>query len=302
MRRTLSLLGLGVLTSLIFGCQGGDESPTAPPPPSSVINRENVTEAIFLGTGPLAAGGACGGGTNWQAYPRGSRLRLIVSTTVSAEQLATITTVASEIPALTNGWLGIEITSTSDPNPRPQSLEVTSTNVSQAEIDSSCRPGAGGCVLYGFRAPWTLNAARMLNLNRFNGSGHAHELGHALLGLCHVDGNAVPGSLMGNPHASTTDRLSPLERQAIQAVYRAGLSPGATREEFARAGLVAPLASAVSRSTSGLNSGASIEDSQHERDARGRVLPSRGSAEGAEGRADRPLMRPSSSPSRKPPR
>ena len=288
-RRRSRLWGLLVTLGVLFACNGSDESPTAlPPPPAPVVNLQNAIEALFLGAGPITASGACNGGTNWQAYPRGSRLRLIVSTTVTPAQRSTIASLGSEIPALTRGWFTVEVSSTTEPNPRPQSLEVTSTNVSQAEIDASCRPGAGGCVLYGFLAPSVLNAARMLNLNRFDGSGHAHELGHALLGLCHLDGNLVPGSLMGNPHGSAIDRWSTLERQAIQAVYGAGLAPGATREEFVRAGLVAPLAPSV-----GAPLGTRLEGTSGDEGREGRVLPSRG--------ATRRHGAPSSSP-KMPPR
>ena len=222
----------------LSGCdRDGSSEPTVPPPPVAV-DLQNAVEALFLGSGPLNPGGGCLQTGFWRAYPRGSMVRVRVSTSISGSQRTALQAFLAQVPQLTMGGLGTAFELTAEADPRAAMLEVTLTNLSDGRIDQTCRPGAGGCTFLSFQAPGILGSARTVMRDRFAGAIHVHELGHGLLGLCHVDGNRVPDALMGNPQNSGVAQLNELERMAVRAVYGSALQPGAGREAFVRAGLV----------------------------------------------------------------
>ena len=75
----------------------------------------------------------------------------------------------------------------------------------------------------------------------------AHEAGHAVIGLCHVDGDLIGGatdSVMSSGPGVWVNHiaheLTAYDLAATQAVYTAGIRAGQARSALVGAGLVNP--------------------------------------------------------------
>ncbi|HEV7671000.1 MAG TPA: hypothetical protein VGS22_20980 [Thermoanaerobaculia bacterium] len=238
----LLLAGLSVAATLVLACGKNSESPTGPPPPNQQITRSNVIAALFLGEGPLRSpqGTPCPNTGFWRAFPRGSRLRVRLSTALSTGERNTVEGFLSDFRGLVAGTFDLAIETTTQEDPIPGFLEVTVTSLSNSAVDARCPPGSGGCTKITLQAPGVLASSRTVARHQFGGNVHDHELGHGILGLCHVDGFVMPDALMATPGSGSIGNFNTAERQAIQAVMRSGLSAGATRADFERLGLVDP--------------------------------------------------------------
>ncbi len=278
-RAPVPLAGLILATALGLACGKNGGSPTSPPPPNPAITRANVIAALFLGEGPLRAtqGATCLDSGFWRAFPRGSRIRVRLSSALSAGERSTIDTFLVDLRGLVAGAYDLEIETTTDEDPIPGFLEVTSTSLSDPGVDAFCRPGTGGCAKYVFQGPGVLAGSRTMARHQFGGNIHSHELVHGILGVCHLDGFQMPDALMTNPNSASISTFNSFERQAIQAVMRSGLSGGATRADFERLGLVDPAGTSGSSSGPGPNGGA--DDSpiprRNRREGRGEVVRER---------------------------
>src|SRR6185295_3497903 len=153
----------------------------------------------------------------------------------------------------------LAIETTNEENPIPGFLEVTATSLSNPQIDAFCNPGAGGCAKFTFQAPSILASSRTASRHGLGGNVHNHELGHGILGLCHLDGAQMPDALMATPNSAATSNFNSLERQVIQAVMRSGLSAGASRADFERAGLVQPAGTSEASSSPGLGAPGAVD-------------------------------------------
>ena len=256
-RTLLPFAGLLLAVSLGTACGGSGGSPTSPTPPNPAITRSNVIAALFLGEGPLKAtqDATCLDSGFWRAFPRGSRIRVRLSTALSNGERNNIEGFLADLRGLVAGAYDLAIESTAEEDPIPGLLEVTSTSLSNAGVDAFCRPGTGGCARYVFQAPGVLAASRTVARHQFGGNVHNHELVHGILGACHLDGFQMPDALMTNPNSSSVGTLNGAERQAIQAVMRSGLSGGATRADFERLGLIDPVGASGASSSPGLGLG-----------------------------------------------
>jgi hypothetical protein len=242
------------------GC-GGGTSPTtpastssmptpAPTPSPSPHPLADYIEAIFLGSGPLTprdGAHACPWSTpiRFSGWPRGTQVRVRISTTASARTRAVVGGVVDQMTLATNGTVAATLEITGEPDPVS----------AQGEITMTLRPDPGstgcvapyGCIHHTWQSPGVFVAGRAVLDRTVPPQGWAHELGHGILGMCHVDGSAVGGarnSLMsGGPGVFSGDlseQLSPNDIAATQAVYAAGVQPGASRADFVRLGLVRP--------------------------------------------------------------
>ncbi|MEP7010057.1 MAG: hypothetical protein ABJC13_07020 [Acidobacteriota bacterium] len=241
-RAPVPFAGLFLAALLGAACGKNGGSPTSPPPPNPAITRANVIAALFLGEGPLRAaqGATCLDTGIWRAFPRGSRIRVRLSTALSNGERNNIDGFLADFRGLIAGAYQLVIETTPEEDPIPGLLEVTNTSLNDAGVDAFCRPGTGGCAKYVFQAPGILAGSRTVARHQFGGNVHNHELVHGILGVCHLDGFQMPDALMTNPNSSSVGTLNGAERQAIQAVMRSGLSGGATRADFERLGLIDP--------------------------------------------------------------
>lgn len=262
LQASFPLAGLVLAAVSVLSCGGSGGSPTSPQPPNSTITRANVIAGLFLGDGPLRAtqGVTCSDSGFWRGFPRGSRIRVRLSTALSNGERSTIDAFLADFRGLIAGAYDLTIETTSEEDPIPGFLEVTGTSLNDAGVDAFCRPGTGGCAKYVFQAPGVFSGARTMARHQFGGNIHSHELVHGILGLCHLNGNILPDAMMTNPNSASVSTLNAIERQAVQAVLRSGLSPAATRADFERLGLVDPLGATAASSSPGVQEGNGAED------------------------------------------
>lgn len=230
---------------------------SAPSSETAVFNVDfrNYIEAVFLGTGPLTPSNGNHGcsATGWmRGFPGGATVPVMVSTTVSADKLAAIQRVADQVAEATDNVLRTIVSVTADPNPRPDRNQATSTTHPNAASQGCLSDN--GCTLHVFvdpRQPGQFYSSRAVMPASQSPAAYAHDIiGHGVLGMCHPDGNLIgapPDSLMsagpnvfsGGPRG-IADRLTALDIAAVQAVYRAGLRPGARRVDFVAARILTP--------------------------------------------------------------
>jgi hypothetical protein len=222
--------------------------------------QRDYIEAIFLGSGPLSptdGNYACPTlrGT-WTGFPRGTVVRVRVSTTDSADKRQAIQQAAAQVATATGGVIQTTFELTDDPDPIPGTNEATST--SHPNPSSQGCGSDNGCTIHDFAALGVLRSSRAVQPSSQTPNAYAHDIvGHGIMGMCHVDGNLIGGaglSLMsGGPNVFSGQiaiQLSPYDLAAAQSVYRSGLSPGASRDDFIRAGLInSSSASAIVRTT-----------------------------------------------------
>ena len=220
-------------------------------PPLTAFQRDYV-EALFLGTGrltPTDGNHACSATGVMRGFPRGTSVSVIVSSSVSSDQLAAIRRVSDQILDATGGVLRTAVTVTNDLDPRPSANEVTST--ARTDAASQGCPSDNGCTIHVFAGPGVFTSSRAVQPPTQTPAAFGHDvIGHGALGLCHPDGNLIGGaglSLMSaGPNVFSggamgiADRLTSLDLLAARTVYDAGLGAGARRTDFLRVGLINP--------------------------------------------------------------
>jgi hypothetical protein len=227
-----ALLPLLAIASVSTRC-AGPVAPTPPGPPA----LEDAIEALFLGSGPLAAGDCLIPGM-WMSYPRGATVALVLASTIDGTGQATLERAVADAQDAIAGRFRLVIERTAEVDPVPAMLQITSADVSAERVRSTCSPGGSGCVRVLARQGPLLDRVQAIQLLGSSQRLKVHEFGHAM-GLCHILGDRVPEAAMADPPGVTaTGRFSEIERQALRAVYESSLEPGATRADFQRAGLV----------------------------------------------------------------
>ena len=98
--------------------------------PAPVAENADVIEALFLGSGPLApADGShpCPLTDYWKGFPRGTTVKVRVSTTVSEKVREEIEEALRQVPEATNGAMEATFELTEDANPMPERNQCTLT-------------------------------------------------------------------------------------------------------------------------------------------------------------------------------
>lgn len=247
-------LGAGfVAVWLLAGC-GSGQSPTEAArlaesrrAETETVKTLDVVDALFLGSGPLIprdGSSDCPFQGFWSGYPRGTLLRMRVSSRVPASALTGLAGAVESLAGATGGALMANVEVTPELDPQPGVNEVTVTEVALPRA-AGCSSDAG-CVQYRFAGRGLLMGARVVEPRGRSVAAYVHDaLGHGVLGLCHIDARLIGGaenSLMSggagvNP-GSGAPKLTGLDVEAIQAVYASALSPGAARAAFLAARLV----------------------------------------------------------------
>ena len=105
-----------------------------------------------------------------------------------------------------------------------------------------------GCTHHEWKEPGVLKASRAVQPKNQTPQAYAHDVvGHGILGMCHIRAQAIGGagqSLMsGGPgvySGQSSGLLTELDIHVLRMVYASQLSPGATRQDFIRTGLINP--------------------------------------------------------------
>ena len=239
------------------GAAGAMAAEDPPSPPGAVAENADVIEALFLGSGPLTpADGshACPLTDYWKGFPRGTTVKVRLSTTVSEKVREAIEQALLQVPEATTGAIDATFELTEDANPMPERNEVTLTfhpdPVSQGCIFDR------GCIIHRFEStdrPGIFRSGRAVQAADLPVNDYVHDVvGHGVIGMCHIDARRICGpenSLMsrgaGVFSGETAFELTALDLSAAKAVYGSPLDPGATRDDFIELRLIDP---ALSRS------------------------------------------------------
>lgn len=247
--------GLGAAVAVVWlaaGCGNGQSPTESGRLAERVQAREtpkpgDVIDALVLGTGPyIPRDGSvdCPLQGFWSGYPRGSSVRLRVSSRVPGAVQAGLAAAIEPLSSATGGALTVVMTVVPDIDPPAGVNEVTVVEASLPRA-AGCQSDAG-CVQYRFAGRGLLMGARVVAPPGRSVSAYVHDVvGHGVLGLCHLDSGQIGGadaSLMsagfGVPPGSGAPALTALDLEAIRAVYASSLSPGAARSAFLAARLV----------------------------------------------------------------
>lgn len=207
--------------------------------PLAIISLRDYVEALFLGSGPLAQSPQTGCLTNgaMTGWPVGSHVTVTLAASLDAVQRQRATTAVTQASEAFVGRLGAGTRESGERHPTVGPFEIVAEQ-SDLSVPFACSRDALGCAIpLQFASPGQLLRAQIV----MNGSSNriGHEVGHTLYGFCHVA--TLPGfaSIMGS-YDEDGRGLSDADLEATRAVYGAGLQGGATRSEFAAAGLITP--------------------------------------------------------------
>lgn len=245
-------------------------TPTASSPGTNIefylIDFRKVIEAIFFQAGPYSGAALPGQpfGVDqpydaMRGFVPGTRIRVLLTADLESLRTAAEHT-AAQVADATGGALSAFVDPSGDNtfSQLPNTVKV----VSNGQV---C--GGGLACSNPFTLPVWRSSVVLWGPDCCQGRQGvqvmAHELGHALLGLGHFGGYrdlpfayaAGPSKSLlmfplftmdGSPNNYTAlnpqgfDSLTPLEMDAVRAVYGAGLRPGATRGDFVARGLILP--------------------------------------------------------------
>lgn len=240
---------------LVGACDGAiPVAPAAPTalaqpmlPLSSSTGRatQDVIEALFFGTGPLARSDNPGCDTTLQrmrGWPRGSRVRVVAYASVDAERRESVKRTLEQAGQVLHNTVTTEYQQRDEldqPDGSPEN-EISVFAVAAAKAPALCGISAANCQVVRYNAGAYVGSRVILSTPFAPASDGivAHEMGHAF-GLCHIDptraGLEPTFSVMGN---SAAGRWTASDMEAIRLVYGAGLSPADPRQRFVAAGLI----------------------------------------------------------------
>jgi hypothetical protein len=247
--------GLGGAALLVLAACGDGRSPTGAAGVGETrqvtaeqsVRGADVIDALFLGSGPLIPRNGvteCPFPGVWSGYPRGSVVRVRLSTRLPPAVVDALRQAVAPVAEATARALTLRVERTAEADPQPGVDEVT---VTEHPLPRAAGCGSdAGCVDYRFAGRGLLMGARVVEGPGQGVARYARDVvGHAILGLCAIDARRVGGaeqSLMSGgvgvgPGAGASS-LTPLDLDAVRAVYASGLSPGAPRAAFLAARLV----------------------------------------------------------------
>jgi hypothetical protein len=257
MKKSTSML---VLALGISGCTSQRDSgsvtaptPPPPPPPTSAQEHSDRLDGWFFNTGRYGGDGQCGGPGNSSAVKwiwSAPTTDVIIDSKATAAQQASITTPISQYNELMGGRLTFnvhvqpldanEICKPGEPCPDSRRTPAGQLRVYVPE-DSQVWCGSGnvdGCTATVTRATTRTGQteAGYIFLSPRGRITGAHELGHLLLGACHVHGLLEFQSAFGAADAS---RFSDVDMETLTyAASKGALKANARREDYIAAGAI----------------------------------------------------------------
>jgi hypothetical protein len=221
--------------------------------PSSEIfvyafSLRDYIEALFLGSGPAAqtSSPGCAASERRVGFPDGSTVTVRTSNTLTAEQLATVHAFVNRLPEVTLGRLKGRVEETNSSNPSAGRNQTAIRAGDPTEM--GCPPGAVGCAASNQQPAGVIQYSRVLVRTSAPPAIIAHELGHAVLGLCHIQPGVIGGnrfSVMTSASSNSPHGLSEYDVTAVRAVHGTGVKPGDPRRAFLAAGLINTAASTL---------------------------------------------------------
>jgi hypothetical protein len=217
----------------------------------------DYVEALFLGSGPLIPDTpadpnlSCPRRGTWSGFARGTTVRNLASAQIPAQYRDAIRGVLDQVPQATDGRLATTFEVVADDAPRSADNHMVHVAIRSAgELQAACGSRSGSaCIGYnstpflggvirwssGWYVVTTVQSTRP----------YAHEPGHGVLGMCHINAEGIGGHQYSLMAASQTpgaqpDRLSPFDIEALRAVYGSSVAIGAGRAQFVAASLLRP--------------------------------------------------------------
>ena len=207
-----------------------------------VLSLNIATEALILGTGPFTTREirqGCGQRSgSWRAFPLGSTIELVFTPTVPNGARKEVIAAAEEMIELTQGQLDFVVRDTENRSPKPRNRQVTITR--QSEPAPWCERS---CAIPRYLSDGSRRSTEIVVLTRASISTYVHEIGHGILGLCHIHANMLgggPASIMEYYGNTFPDRMTTLDKAVVRRMYASGVQPGAGRAEMIAAGLINP--------------------------------------------------------------
>ena len=162
------------------------------------------------------------------------------------DKLDQIRVALDQVSEATLGVITVSLQFTDELEPVPESFQVTSMT-HPAPTLFVCESDVG-CTIHQWQKPGILKSSRAVQPENQTPQAYAHDvIGHGILGMCHIQAEGIGGpenSLMSGGKnvysGQISGRLTELDIAALQTVYSSNLSPGATRIDFLKAGLINP--------------------------------------------------------------
>lgn len=186
----------------------------------------------------------------WSGFPRGTTVRNRVSADIPAQCRDAIRVVLDQIPAATGGRLATTFDVVAEGNPIPLTADHQMAHVglrTVAELTAACGSTGTACLSYNDR-PFSGGAIRwstgyyVVPIATFP-QPYAHEPGHGILGMCHLDAVGIGGNERSLMSASTIPgpqaaQLTPFDIEALEAMFGSSVALGGRRADFVAAGLL----------------------------------------------------------------
>lgn len=205
---------------------------------TDVYRLREAIDSLLLANGRMSPVGnnGCGSPDRMRGFISGNHVTVLAGSGVPDDRLSVISEFLGRVPGYTNGRLTSSVIRVSEAVPVAATNQISVTVGDPTSI--GCTSSAGGCFRafvralgegY-FRAEIVVRAGTTENIYR-------HELGHALIGLCHIDA----GSLGGNVSLMTPivfNDISPVDQAVMRSVFQTSVQAGQDRAAFIAAGLV----------------------------------------------------------------
>ncbi|MEX0942344.1 MAG: hypothetical protein WD002_07335 [Pseudomonadales bacterium] len=211
----------------------------------AVVEQSELIEALILGTGELATSTfenpSCPRDQEWGTWRSGSNILIRVSDLFETSQVEIAREFANVVNEISSNNLFVSV---EEAGTTVDEYVVGEINVVLIPEDSDDCNGAGGCADHQFDSDKSIVAAVVKVRAGSDAGVMGHELGHALLGLCHIDAIKIAGdtSILASPRRAYggESALLPTELDvlAFQSVFLSSASPGATRQDLVDIGVL----------------------------------------------------------------
>jgi hypothetical protein len=207
---------------------------------TDVYRLREAIDSLFLANGRMSPVGnnGCGSPDRMRGFNSGAHVTVLAGSSVPDDRLATVGEFLGRVPGYTNGRLSASVTRVGSPTPIAAEGQISVSVGDPTSI--GCTTSAAGC-FRGFIRFLGDGYIRAEIIARADASAgiYRHELGHALLGLCHIDAVALGGNTsVMTPTVPSAADVSAVDLAVMRPVFQSSVQPGQERGAFVSAGLV----------------------------------------------------------------